>query len=262
MLLEQGSDINAKSCEGQTVLHIAIENKFHKLADLLIDYGIDIDSHTYTEHYTALHTAVYNRDLKSISLLVRRGAEVNIKDHLGITALHGMAFNDFTEECTFLIEHGANVNAKDNNGRCPLDRAVIFSQQAIVSLFLNHHSTVYSSEYLDDLLKLAIDVLIDREHYYLKQEAIAVINLLVEAGADATDIQLSEDLERRLSLRDKCNVSSRRSLLLMKESRKLDVSSSMVDNNTEETDLENGCLREFSRGPKSQQEGKCMNTER
>jgi ankyrin repeat protein len=202
---------------------------------------------------------VENGDSKSISLLVRRGADVNVKDDCGNTALHWVAKYDLTEECALLIEYGANVNAQDNDGVHPLDNAVSHSQPANVSLLLNHDSIVYYSEYLDDLLKRAISVLINKDQYYLGREPFVVINLLIEAGAEATDIRLSEDLERILSLRDTFNVSSSRSLI--KESRNLNVLSSMVDDNTEKADLGNGCLREFSCNSRSQQEGKFYNAE-
>jgi ankyrin repeat protein len=70
--------------------------------------------------------------------LLKKGANVNAKNFVGITALHDAANNGHKEVAELLLTHGANVNAEDALGNTPLHNAVIKSQNEVAELLRKH----------------------------------------------------------------------------------------------------------------------------
>ena len=66
---------------------------------------------------TALHEAALQGSSKVCGLLVRKGAEVNIKDGEGKTPLH---YAKDRQTAEVLIDAGGDINITDNRGRTPL----------------------------------------------------------------------------------------------------------------------------------------------
>ena len=66
---------------------------------------------------------MYSDDPCIVELLLKHGADVNVKDNYGRTALIQAAVYGYTKIAEFLIKHGVNVNVKDNNG----DTALIYA---------------------------------------------------------------------------------------------------------------------------------------
>jgi ankyrin repeat protein len=70
--------------------------------------------------------AVYQGNASSVDVLLEHGANVNIKDDVGLTALHWAVVRGDRNCIRRLLEHGAEINAKDNEGRTARDMAVEF----------------------------------------------------------------------------------------------------------------------------------------
>ena len=84
---------------------------------------------------TPLHTAVENRDLDIVELLLSKGVNVNARGDNGRTPLHLASgrkdafINPPTANCDvdiikILIKHGADVNARSIGGKTPLNYAL------------------------------------------------------------------------------------------------------------------------------------------
>ena len=74
--------------------------------------------------WTALHLAADNSSYAVISALLKAGADVHSKDRFGLTALHWAAgYNKDVSVIVALISAGADINTKDLAGFTPLDYA-------------------------------------------------------------------------------------------------------------------------------------------
>lgn len=76
---------NGISREG-TPLHAAILCKNYEAAQLLLEYGADVnkqikeDAQPFVHIHSPLHMAIFKRDLKMVELLLEHGADVNVKN--------------------------------------------------------------------------------------------------------------------------------------------------------------------------------------
>jgi len=71
-----------------------------------------------------LHLAAGNNNVEIVRMLIKTGADVNVKDRSDQTPLHYAAGKNNLEIASLLIKAGADVNAKDKSGRTPLNRAI------------------------------------------------------------------------------------------------------------------------------------------
>lgn len=119
--------------QGATPFHTILYTQGYvnkKIAELLIAKGADVNA-TDKDGNTVLHLAVYNRywskqnDVQKtriiIDFLFSKDADVNAKDNQGNTPLHLAKSKEIAE---LLIANGADVNAKNNQGYYPLDMVI------------------------------------------------------------------------------------------------------------------------------------------
>jgi ankyrin repeat protein len=117
LLLKNGADVNAKDNDGRTALIHAILNNLTLLAESkveLLSMGWD------DLHYVPTTEEV-------VSLLLKYGADINVKNEDGRTALMLAAGYDNLDEAvvivSLLLENGADASAEDNDGRTALEIA-------------------------------------------------------------------------------------------------------------------------------------------
>lgn len=58
--------------------------------------------------------------IESVELLLKEGADINVRNYCGRTPLHLAAFNGHVSTAEHLIRKGANINAKEYLGLTPL----------------------------------------------------------------------------------------------------------------------------------------------
>ena len=80
-------DPDARDSSGGTALHAAMFQKNIKIVKLLLDYGLDVNAVGPKNGYTPLHDAVWGNNPEAAKLLLARGAKTNIKNKEGQTPL-------------------------------------------------------------------------------------------------------------------------------------------------------------------------------
>ena len=101
--------------------------------------AFEYDPNETSEGYVKmLHQAVRDHDLKQIEQLLAQGEGINDKDWLGYAPLHWACYFGYADLVTLLIDKGANVNLISNTGRTCLEIATTMDYGELAELFKKH----------------------------------------------------------------------------------------------------------------------------
>ena len=118
LILEKTADINAKDYNGDTALHIAIDNESkHVVEELLNHKGLDVNVKN-NDNLTALHLASCwpNFPIHLFKIILQKSTDINAKDNDGDTALHIAIYNESKTTAKKLLKHkDMDVNVKNND---------------------------------------------------------------------------------------------------------------------------------------------------
>ena len=133
-LLEKGADLERKTSDGTTALHIAVERAHLRMAESLIQAGADINTRR-ASGFTPLYTAAQLGYTEIAEMLVKLGADVNARavdrkgTWQGAAPLHAAAVRGHEGVIQLLARNGADLNAVDNDsGNTPLLYAIARKQ--------------------------------------------------------------------------------------------------------------------------------------
>ena len=155
------------------------EDKEFNIITALIKAGADVRFKAATRGWHPLFRAAKRTDPRFVTLLLSKGANVNLSTDSGYTALmaaHAVSYSTNQKTIAVLIKNGAEVNAVNNEGRTALFYAVINYRT---------HSEITA---LEALIKLKANVnVIDAKKetpllLAVKLRAVDVIKVLVKAG--------------------------------------------------------------------------------
>ncbi len=83
--INAGADVNARTEEGNTPLHLAAARGLVEIADILIRKGADVNAESNRDKSTPLHWAAAEERIGVIRVLCDHGANTNAKDYKGKT---------------------------------------------------------------------------------------------------------------------------------------------------------------------------------
>ena len=130
--------VNAKDLLQRTPLYLASRHGYGDLVNELINAGADLDAKS-SDGWTALHVALFYEHYNIVKDLIAAEANVNLtQDQSQWTPLHTACFNESIEIVRLLLEAGADVDAKDSDERTPLYYS---NDQKIIEL-LNMYETI------------------------------------------------------------------------------------------------------------------------
>ncbi len=121
-IIKQNINININNY-GMTALACACTHEHTNVVKLLIEAGANINIiENFNPYYSILHILCnyainINNSVKIIEILIKAGAELNIKDYNGNTPLHIASRSGYKELVEILIKSGADVNIKNNKGQ-------------------------------------------------------------------------------------------------------------------------------------------------
>lgn len=120
------------------LLNAAVNGDCRALSQL-IDLGQDINLGDGEGRFTALMVASLFGNLDVVELLLKSGADINIKDHVGMVALDYAVNGSHYHVVERLVsEPGLDRATQDNQGHTILVNAVIERNIEIVGLLLKH----------------------------------------------------------------------------------------------------------------------------
>jgi ankyrin repeat protein len=119
LLVEHKADLTATTSSGGDMpIHLAAEQGFEKVVEVLLAAGVKVDSLNESE-WTPLIVAAEMNQPRVAKVLLEHGANIKKLTAHGMP-LHIAARDGSKELIELLLEHGADVNAKDEMGRTPL----------------------------------------------------------------------------------------------------------------------------------------------
>jgi len=127
------------SPDGFTALGLAAFFARVDIVNTLLEAGADPSAASRNRmKVTPLHSAVANRDMQKATemttLLVSKGADVNVVQEGGWTPLQQAAAHGYTQLVAYLLDHGADIQAKATDGRTALDLATGSNHQQAAEL--------------------------------------------------------------------------------------------------------------------------------
>ncbi len=84
-LLKNNPNPDERDSFGGTALHAAMFQKNMEVIKLLIEYGSDVNVQGLKNGYTPLHDAVWANNLEAVKILLKHGAKVDVKGKDGLT---------------------------------------------------------------------------------------------------------------------------------------------------------------------------------
>ena len=144
VLLLPGSEKEAKSGNNleNFVFYEAVKEENLESVFQLLKKEINVNIKDRTFGWTPLHWATAHGNLKLISTLLDKGADINAEDNNLWTPLHEAVSNGNKEVASLLLDKGADVNAEDNNLWTPLHEAISISDLKIAVLLLERGADV------------------------------------------------------------------------------------------------------------------------
>lgn len=141
-MIDQGADINQLSVDGTSALHWAVYRKDLDLVKRLLAEGADPDrSNDYGS--TPMTVAAEHGEYAIMDALLEAGGDFEAPNAEGQTLLMAVARTGNTDTARLLLERGANVNARENwGGQSALMWASSQSQPAMTRLLVEHGAEV------------------------------------------------------------------------------------------------------------------------
>ena len=151
LLLERGSNIDARDRQGKTAFLRMVEKKQINVVSVLILYKASINEKYGSTNYTALHYAC-EYGLKEIAiLLMNNGANLDAVNSSGLTPLLVACESCHFDVAYLLIENGADKTASNSGGKTALHLACEKGYLKLIKLLIQKggDTDVYDTKFIN-----------------------------------------------------------------------------------------------------------------
>ncbi|MBQ6854843.1 MAG: ankyrin repeat domain-containing protein [Alphaproteobacteria bacterium] len=192
-----------------SALQKTIKHQDFKKANLLLEYGADIEWRTPDYQRTALLNTAYLGNLEGLQYCIQQKANIHAKDDEGCTALMLSIKKGHNHIVQYLINQGVDINSVDNKGQTALFFSILKNNPEATQILLNNGINPHITDTWGrnvcwpiikmnnvDLLKQFLDLGIDKNiqdnhgetllHFAVYQENLPVIRILLEKQVNIT----------------------------------------------------------------------------
>lgn len=167
----QCADVSSVDRHGYMPLHLTARAGHVQLVELLLDSHANIDAQVSV---TPLYLAAKHDKESVVALLLKRGADPNLRDNKGMTALHLAVLYRFESVVELLLQHGADVSIRDRHGATVLHVAAENGDDVLTKVLLKKHPNINArNDYGTTPL-----------HLSAKYGHVSVVEILLNGGAD------------------------------------------------------------------------------
>lgn len=142
LLFEHGLVVkNVRNNLGENFLHVAlcsdIRNKdIVEIAEMLINCGVSVNDLAGSGHSPLYYSTLKCKNAELVSLLIEKGADVNVKNNTGWSMLHLAAIYSTPKIMDVFLSNNLDINGKCQFGNTPLHQACIHNNAEAVRLLL------------------------------------------------------------------------------------------------------------------------------
>lgn len=154
-LLDHGAEVDCRDSLGWTPLMASVSRGFERNVICLIQNGADVSCCGHKQETALLQATCLNKTPFISTLLVERGANVNVKDKLGCTPLFFSVQKGWKDLVECLLLKGAIVNDFNSKKETPLIVAVREGYDCIVDKLIQFHADIHVTFEGKTLLMLA-----------------------------------------------------------------------------------------------------------
>ena len=137
LLHQYGADLDVRDKLENTPLRQASEAGFPDIVRWLLKHGADVNAQD-GGHWTPLHCAANSGQLQICQLLIEHNANIHARTDLGESPLHVAASpsvkRNHVDIMQVLLDHGADPNARDNDGSTPLHSSSWWNKKGSTTL--------------------------------------------------------------------------------------------------------------------------------
>ncbi|KAI4455455.1 ankyrin repeat-containing protein [Holotrichia oblita] len=211
MLLKNKANIKCKTISGSTPLCLASEKDYTDIIQLFLQY-YNLNALVIKNRWSLLDAAIVNENINTVQMLLesnanvnittgydspltnavrsanmdilmmllKHGADANLKCHGHNTPLTAALEEENVDIVQILLENGAKVNYASKDGLNPLDCAIRRECNDLVSILLDHQADVNMKSF-ENTTPLSSAI---------KTNNIEIMEMLLDKGADVTSIDI------------------------------------------------------------------------
>jgi ankyrin repeat protein len=198
LFIKHGFSLNAKNIDGDTVLHLFVENETLDAAaeidlqviDLLIRKGIDVDARN-KKGVTPLHSAARSGSYDMVAKLLDVGADPRLVTLDGNNVVHVAVLGKNTEVINLFLTKGLDVNSSNNQKETPLHFAGRSGHMSVINFLLEKGARIDSVSAKKETTL----------HWAVRSGSCEIVEFFIDRGLDIDSANSEEETALLLALK-------------------------------------------------------------